>query len=219
MPFLSKLSDSCAKIKLRSSHSPDVLKQRGETYNDPGFGIKELSTGTTLTIDYNGYTASSLSGFSSIADDPEAKSKGIKKSPEAVLKWLTAIQKKCRIIFDNADGMDKAFEAYLQQMEQIHVLINSHNPGLANHVTESMNVVSMESDEALVLFQAAAKSDKESNATIQELSKKIVARLGCLPPAIDIAGATISSGLSRMSEFLMMHENIKEMFLMQTIHP
>ncbi|KAF8529584.1 hypothetical protein BU17DRAFT_20078, partial [Hysterangium stoloniferum] len=31
-------------------------------------------------------------GFSSIADDFEAKSKGIEKSPEGVLRWLTATQ-------------------------------------------------------------------------------------------------------------------------------
>ncbi|KAF8500044.1 hypothetical protein BU17DRAFT_33908, partial [Hysterangium stoloniferum] len=31
-------------------------------------------------------------GFSSIADNPEAKSKGIEKFPEGVLRWLTAIQ-------------------------------------------------------------------------------------------------------------------------------
>ncbi|KAF8530242.1 hypothetical protein BU17DRAFT_78873 [Hysterangium stoloniferum] len=134
-------------------------------------------------------------GFSSIADDPEAKSKGIEKSSEEVLRWLTAIQKRCLIIFDNVDGMDGVVKEYLQQMRQIYVLITSRNPGLASHVTESMHVVPMESDEALVLFQAAAKSDNEADATIQELSEKIVSRLGFLPLALDIAGAAISTGL------------------------
>ncbi|KAF8530220.1 hypothetical protein BU17DRAFT_59985 [Hysterangium stoloniferum] len=101
-------------------------------------------------------TETLANGFSSIADDPEAKSKGIEKSPEEVLRWLSAIRKRCLIIFDNADGMGGVVKEYLQQMWQIHVLITSHNNGLASHVTESMNVVPMESDEALALFQAAA---------------------------------------------------------------
>ncbi|KAF8530172.1 hypothetical protein BU17DRAFT_17381, partial [Hysterangium stoloniferum] len=37
-------------------------------------------------------TETLANGFLSIADDPEAKSKGIEKSPEEVLRWLTAIQ-------------------------------------------------------------------------------------------------------------------------------
>ncbi|KAF8530221.1 hypothetical protein BU17DRAFT_59986 [Hysterangium stoloniferum] len=37
--------------KLTSDHYPDVVEQPGGTYNDPGFGIKELSPGTTPTID------------------------------------------------------------------------------------------------------------------------------------------------------------------------
>ncbi|KAF8530241.1 hypothetical protein BU17DRAFT_60003 [Hysterangium stoloniferum] len=151
-------------------------------------------------------------GFSNIADDPEAKSEGIEKSPDEVLKWLTAIQKRCLIVFDNADGMDGLVKEYLQQMRQIYVLITSRNPGLANHVTESMNVLSMESDEALVLFQAAAKYDNKADATIQELSEKIVTRLGFLPLALDIAGAAISTGLCKIPEYLIMHEKYQREF-------
>ncbi|KAF8529586.1 hypothetical protein BU17DRAFT_79596 [Hysterangium stoloniferum] len=146
-----------------------------------------------------------INGLSSIADDPEAKSKGIEKSREAVLSWLAATNKKCLIIFDNADGMDGAIKDYLEQTCQIHVLITSRNPGLASHVTGSMEVLSMESDQALALFQMAAKFDK-SNIIPQELFKKIVAQLGFLPLAIDIAGAAISTGLCAITEYLMMHE-------------
>ncbi|KAF8518814.1 hypothetical protein BU17DRAFT_90584 [Hysterangium stoloniferum] len=138
-------------------------------------------------------------GFSSIADDFEAKSKGIEKSPEGVLRWLTATQKKCLLILDNANGMDGAVKDYLQQTCQIHVLITSHNPGLASHVTDSLNVLSMENDQALALFQTAAKFDKKLNPTPQELLEKIVAQLGFLPLAIDIAGAAISTGFYHSS--------------------
>ncbi|KAF8529589.1 hypothetical protein BU17DRAFT_79603 [Hysterangium stoloniferum] len=144
-------------------------------------------------------------GFSSIADDFEAKSKGIEKSPEGVLRWLTATQKKCLLILDNADGMDGVVKDYLPQC-QTHVLITSRNPALASHVTDSLEVLSMESDQALALFQAAAKFDKKSNIIPQELLEKIVAQLGFLPLAIDIAGAAISAGLCGVREYLMMHE-------------
>ncbi|KAF8514439.1 hypothetical protein BU17DRAFT_52554 [Hysterangium stoloniferum] len=60
-------------------------------------------------------TETLTSGFLNIAEDPEAKSKGIEKSPEAVLRWLTANQKKYLIIFDNADGMGGMVKDYLQQ--------------------------------------------------------------------------------------------------------
>ncbi|KAF8530182.1 hypothetical protein BU17DRAFT_78785 [Hysterangium stoloniferum] len=151
-------------------------------------------------------TETLTNGFSQIADDPEAQSKGIKKSPDAVLRWLTATQKKCLMIFDNADGMDGVVKDYLQQICQIHVLITSRNPGLARDVTDSLEVLSMESDQALALFQAAAKFDNNSNTVPQELLEKVVAQLGFLPLAIDIAGAAISTGLCEVAEYLMIHE-------------
>ncbi|KAF8518819.1 hypothetical protein BU17DRAFT_90595 [Hysterangium stoloniferum] len=147
-----------------------------------------------------------IKGLSSIADDPEAKSKDIEKSQESVLSWLTATKKKCLIIFDNADGMDGAVKDYLEQTCQIYVLITSCNPGLANHVTDSLEVLSMESDQALTLLQAVAKFDKKSNTISKELLKKIVTQLGFLPLAIDIAGGAISTGLCGVTEYLMMHE-------------
>ncbi|KAF8525562.1 hypothetical protein BU17DRAFT_62707 [Hysterangium stoloniferum] len=158
-------------------------------------------------------TETLTNGFSSIADDPEAKSKGIEKSPEEVVRWLTAVQKRCLIIYDNADGMDEVVKEYWQQMRQIHVLITSRNPGLASHVTESMHVTPMESDEAIVLFQAAAKCDNKADVTIQKLSEKIVTKLGFLPLALDIAGAAISTGLCRMSEYLIMLGKYQRDFL------
>ncbi|KAF8521436.1 hypothetical protein BU17DRAFT_64929 [Hysterangium stoloniferum] len=147
-----------------------------------------------------------INGLSSIADDPEGISKGIKKSREAVLTWLTATNKKCLIIFDNANGMDGAVKDYLEQTCQIYVLITSRNPGLASHVTDSLEVLSMESDQAISLFQAAAKFDKKLNTISQEWLEKIVTQLGFLPLAIDIAGAAISTGLCGITEYLMMHE-------------
>ncbi|KAF8523906.1 hypothetical protein BU17DRAFT_85349 [Hysterangium stoloniferum] len=154
-------------------------------------------------------TETLTNGFSSIADDPEAKSKGIEKSPEGVLRWLTAIQNKCLIIFDNVNGMDGVFKDYLQQTCQIHVLITSRNPGLASHVTDSLEVLSLERDQALTLFQAAAKLGNKSNNFPQELLEKIVVQLGLLPLAIDIAGAAISTGLCGVTEYLMIHEKYR----------
>ncbi|KAF8529605.1 hypothetical protein BU17DRAFT_60387 [Hysterangium stoloniferum] len=168
---------------------------------------KDLYTCPSTVLVQDGTNAETLiKGISSIANDPEAKSKGIEKSQESVLSWLTATKKKCLIIFDNADGMDGAVKEYLEQTCQIYVLITSRNPGLASHVTDSLEVLSMESDQALALFQAAAKFDKKSNTISKELLKMIVTQLGFLPLAIDIAGAAISTGLCGVTEYLMMHE-------------
>jgi hypothetical protein len=52
MPSLSKLRHCGSEIKLKSADSVDIVEQPGDTYNDPGFGIKELWPGTTPTIEW-----------------------------------------------------------------------------------------------------------------------------------------------------------------------
>ncbi|KAF8509008.1 hypothetical protein BU17DRAFT_99331 [Hysterangium stoloniferum] len=151
-------------------------------------------------------------GLSIIADEPAAKLHNVEKSAEAVLGWLAQIQKQYLLIFDNADGMDGVVEDYLPQIHQIHVLITSRNSRLRNHVTDFLNVEPMERNQALALFEAAANFDQESNIIAQELSEKIVAKLGFLPLAVDIAGSTISNGLCTVTEYLLMYEKYQPDF-------
>ncbi|KAF8530593.1 hypothetical protein BU17DRAFT_79430 [Hysterangium stoloniferum] len=49
MPFFSNLR-RFAKNKLTTADFANVVEQQGNTYNDPGFGFKELSPGTTPTV-------------------------------------------------------------------------------------------------------------------------------------------------------------------------
>ncbi|KAF8514438.1 hypothetical protein BU17DRAFT_94523 [Hysterangium stoloniferum] len=46
-----KVASLCAKNKLTSADFANVVEQQGNTYNDPDFRIKELSPGTTPTVD------------------------------------------------------------------------------------------------------------------------------------------------------------------------
>jgi len=133
--------------------------------------------------------------LASIADDPDVKPTGIERSSAAVLEWLAHSRRKWLLVFDNTDGMNDKVPHYLQQIRMIHVLITSRSTVLSTYVTSYINVQPMDDDNAVSLFQRAARLPKCSDTTITILSKDITRSLGCLPLAVDIAGAAVSTGL------------------------
>ncbi|KAF8513448.1 P-loop containing nucleoside triphosphate hydrolase protein, partial [Hysterangium stoloniferum] len=130
-------------------------------------------------------------GFTSIADDPQAKAIGVKRSSNAVLTWLAHHRRKWLLVFDNADGMDGEVHNYLKHLRPIHALITSRNCGLSAHVTSYIELLPMDEDKAVSLFHTAALLSNCSDTAVIKLSRHIVRTLGCLPLAVDIAGATI----------------------------
>ncbi|KAF8519811.1 hypothetical protein BU17DRAFT_89674 [Hysterangium stoloniferum] len=163
-------------------------------------------------------TSTLQSGFASIADDPEVKAQGVGKSSDAVLEWLSYNKKKWLLIFDNADGMDDEILQYLEKIRLIHALISSRSPVLKDHVTSFIEILPMDQDSAISLFKTAAKLREESDMTMTTMSKHIVETLGCLPLAVDIAGATISAGLCTLDDYLKMYQTQKAN-LLDANHP
>ncbi|KAF8505068.1 P-loop containing nucleoside triphosphate hydrolase protein [Hysterangium stoloniferum] len=151
-------------------------------------------------------TVSLEDSFISIADDPEAKAIGVKRSSSAVLTWLAHHRRKWLLVFDNADGVDGEVLNYLKHLRPIHVLITSRNHGLHAHVTSYMEILPMDEDRAVSLFHIAALLSNCSDAAVIELSRHIVRTLGFLPLAVDIAGATISTGLCTTYDYLKMYQ-------------
>ncbi|KAF8510479.1 hypothetical protein BU17DRAFT_98101 [Hysterangium stoloniferum] len=140
--------------------------------------------------------------FASIADDPEVKVQGVKRSSDAVLEWLSHNKRKWLFIFDNAHRMHSDILTYLQQIRMIDILITSRDTILSAHVTSYINIQPMDENTAISLFQNAAGFSGGSDTTMIALSTYIVRNLGFLPLAVDIAGATISTGLCTLQNFL-----------------
>ncbi|KAF8510459.1 hypothetical protein BU17DRAFT_98072 [Hysterangium stoloniferum] len=156
--------------------------------------------------------------FSKIADEPEAKAIDLKRSSDTILTWLAHNRKKWLLVFDNADGMDGEILKYLDKIRSIHTLITSRSPVLSTHVTSYLEILPMDQDNAVSLFQTAARLSKDSNTTMITLSKHIVEALGSLPLAVDIAGATISAGLCTLQDYLKMYQ-IQAANLLDVNHP
>ncbi|KAF8528440.1 hypothetical protein BU17DRAFT_61112 [Hysterangium stoloniferum] len=157
-------------------------------------------------------------GFASIADDPDVKAQGVERSSDGVLEWLSHNRKKWLLIFDNADGMGDEIFQYVDKIRLIHALITSRSPVIMAHVTSSIEILPMNQDSAISLFETAAKLEKNSDTTMSAVSKNIVETLGSLPLAVDIAGATISAGLCTLYDYLKMYQ-VQTANLLDANHP
>ncbi|KAF8526828.1 hypothetical protein BU17DRAFT_82243 [Hysterangium stoloniferum] len=180
-----------------------------------------------LTKDYNYWriiwidatdTVTLQNSFASVADDPEVRAQGVERSSDAVLEWLSHNRRKWLLIFDNADGMDDEILQYLGKIRLIHALITSRSPVLMAHVPSSLEILPMDQDSALSLFETAARLPKHSDTTMITMSQHIVETLDSLPLAVDVAGATISAGLCTLDDYLKMYQ-IQTANLLDADHP
>ncbi|KIL57057.1 hypothetical protein M378DRAFT_16498 [Amanita muscaria Koide BX008] len=105
-------------------------------------------------------------------------------SAESGLEWIS-----CRsdwlLVFDNADGGYQVVEKFIPPGNGGSILITSRDKGAHLEVTE------MGEEEAIVLLLKAAMIDNNSNVAMT--AQKLVAALGCIPLAIDQAGAYVQS--------------------------
>ncbi|KAF8519771.1 hypothetical protein BU17DRAFT_65778 [Hysterangium stoloniferum] len=86
------------------------------------------------------------------------------------------------------------------------------------YASSSIEILPMDQDSAISLFEVAAKLQKDSDNTMITMTKHIVETLGSLPLAVDIAGATISAGLCTLHDYLKMYQ-IQTANLLDANHP
>ena len=142
----------------------------------------------------------SLRGISSM---PTAKDLGVHDSVNSVLQWISHIQEEWLIVFDNADDCPPEVVAnFIPQGNRGNILITSRNSSMGR-VIGFKNVIKItemdEQDAITLLLQVGHLAPLPEHL---EAAKNIVTELGCIPLAVDCAGAYIQAGNCDIHQYL-----------------
>ena len=142
----------------------------------------------------------SLRGISSIS---AAQACCLDDSVESVLQWMSDIQEEWLIVFDNADNLPVyVVEKFIPPGKRGNILITSRNRSMGR-IVSSGNIIEidqMEEADAITLLLNASRLD--ALAEHKEAAKDIVTALGCIPLAVDQAGAYIEAGKCSIHKYL-----------------
>ncbi|KIL65403.1 hypothetical protein M378DRAFT_44860, partial [Amanita muscaria Koide BX008] len=113
------------------------------------------------------------------------------------------------MVFDNADGGYKMVEKFIPPGNGGGILITSRDRALGRITrgTHCLEVTELEEEEAIALLLKSAAVDCNS-VNVGIAAEKLVAELGCIPLAVDQAGAYVQScgcGLDYYLELFMKH--------------
>jgi tetratricopeptide (TPR) repeat protein len=142
----------------------------------------------------------SLKGISSI---PAAQASYLDGSAESVLQWISSIEEEWLIVFDNADDLPPDVVAkFIPPGNRGNILITSRNQSMGRLVTfeNVIEINEMEERDAITLLLKASRLDASTEHL--QAAKNIVASLGCIPLAVDQAGAYIEAGNCGINEYL-----------------
>jgi len=160
-------------------------------------------------------------------DRDSRRGPALRESPavENVLRWLGArdeSDEEWLVVIDNADDVSWNLEAIIPRGQRGNVIITSQHPQsrqLLRGNYERLQVGMMEKSEAISLLLKHVDTDQVSaTAEVQETTHKIVERLGCLPLAVDLAGAYISEQENRdaaLQQYLVEYEQHEDDLLQQ----
>ena len=140
----------------------------------------------------------SLKGISSL---PAAQH--LDGSVESVLQWISFLQEEWLIVFDNADvPPPEVVEKFIPPGNRGNILITSRNRYMGRIVSSENRIEIKEMEEADAVTLLLKASCLDSSPEHLEVSKKIVTELGCIPLAIDHAGAYIDAGRCEIDQYL-----------------
>ena len=142
----------------------------------------------------------SLKGISSI---PAARAFGVAGSVESVLQWISCIQEEWLIVFDNADDPSpEAVARFIPVGNRGNILITSRNRSMGRAIAfeNLIEVSEMEKADAIALLLRVSYLDSLPEHV--QAARGIVNELGCIPLAIDQAGADIEAGRCDINEYL-----------------
>ena len=128
---------------------------------------------------------------------------GISGSVESVLQWISHIQGEWLIVFDNADDVSPELVArFIPAGNRGNILITSRNRSMGRIIgfENLIEITEMEEADAITLLLRASNLD--SLPEHEQAAKEIVASLGCIPLAVDQAGAYIEAGKCSINKYL-----------------
>jgi tetratricopeptide (TPR) repeat protein len=132
-----------------------------------------------------------------------AQASGVDGPVESALQWISCIQEEWLIIFDNADEPPEVVAKFIPPGSRGNILITSRNPAMGRIIAfeNSIQINEMEELEAMSLLLKASCLDDAAPEHLQA-ARTIVTELGCIPLAVDHAGAYIQAGNCDINEYL-----------------
>ena len=141
----------------------------------------------------------SLRGISSIS---AAQASCLDDSVESVLHWMSSIQGEWLIVFDNASPPVDVVERFIPPGNRGNILITSRNQFMGRVISFENIIETNEMEEADAITLLLKASCLDVSAVHIEVAKSIVTELGCMPLAVDQAGAYIGAGRCSIDEYL-----------------
>ena len=141
-----------------------------------------------------------LKGISGL---PAAQACGVDSSVESILQWISHIQEEWLIIFDNADDPSpEIVTKFVPSGNRGNILITSRNRSMGRVISfeNCIEINQMEEQDAVNLLLKTSCLDALPEHL--ECAKEIVHELGCIPLAIDHAGAYIEAGKCDIDKYL-----------------
>src|SRR5882757_4725047 len=143
----------------------------------------------------------SLKGISRFA---VAQNSSVDSSVESVLQWISYLPGEWLAVFDNADNTpSEVVVKFIPPGNSGNILITSQNQPMGPRIVPFENrieIIEMEESDAITLLLKA--SFLEPSTHHLEAAKRIVTELGCIPLAVDHAGAYIQAGRCDINEYL-----------------
>jgi uncharacterized protein (DUF2164 family) len=143
----------------------------------------------------------SLKGISNIS---AAQASGVDGSVEAVLQWMSYLPGEWLAVFDNADNPPpEVVVKFIPPGKTGNILITSRNQSMGLRIVPFENRIEineMEEPDAIALLLKASFLD--ASAQHLQAARKIVTELGCIPLAVDHAGAYIQAGRCDINGYL-----------------
>jgi len=124
-------------------------------------------------------------------------------SVESVLQWISCIQEEWLIVFDNADDPPPQVVAkFIPPGTRGNILITSRNPSMGRVISfeNRIEIKEMEEPDAIALLLKSSCLDPLPEHI--KAAKEIVTELGCIPLAVDHAGAYIEAGKCDINKYL-----------------
>src|SRR5882757_1832422 len=125
-------------------------------------------------------------------------------SVDSVLQWMSYLPGEWFLVFDNADNTpSEVVVKFIPPGNSGNILITSRNQSMGPRIVPFENrieIIEMEESDAITLLLQA--SFLEPLTQHLEAAKGIVTELGCIPLAVDHAGAYIQAGRCDINEYL-----------------
>ena len=119
---------------------------------------------------------------------------------------MSGIQEEWLIVFDNADEPPvHVVERFIPPGNRGNILITSRNRSMGRVISfeNIIEINEMEETDAITLLLKASCLD--ASAENIEVARSIVTELGCMPLAVDQAGAYIEAGRCSIDKYLRQH--------------